>query len=199
MRPARTVMFAALCVVLSASPAAGAERLDRSAIVVEIADASIADMLKVDELRSLAAIGGSALMNGRTGVEEALAKVRVNVRVNVVRDRRAVCWSRGGDLGISADEAADLVVECLAELDTPTLVLVVSRSPSLTTAREGDKLGSVVAAWVDPNEVVDAEGRLVVPDEEPRALTSDSTRRAGVVADVDPAATVAEWLDLPYD
>ena len=29
--------------------------------------------------------------------------------------------------------------------------------------------------------------------------SSDSTRRAGVVADVDPAATVAEWLDLPYE
>ena len=34
---------------------------------------------------------------------------------------------------------------------------------------------------------------------EPHALTSDSTRRAGVVADVDPAATVADWLGLPYD
>jgi hypothetical protein len=34
---------------------------------------------------------------------------------------------------------------------------------------------------------------------EPNALTSDSTRRAGVVADVDPAATVADALGLPAD
>jgi hypothetical protein len=50
----------------------------------------------------------------------------------------------------------------------------------------------VIAAWGDPDELLRADG-------EPRALTSDSTRRAGVVATVDPAATVAEWLDLPYD
>jgi hypothetical protein len=50
----------------------------------------------------------------------------------------------------------------------------------------------VIAAWGDPDELLGASG-------EPHALTSDSTRRAGVVADVDPAATVAEWLDLPYD
>ena len=50
----------------------------------------------------------------------------------------------------------------------------------------------MIAAWGDPDELLEATG-------EPRALTSDSTRRAGVVADVDPAATVADWLDLPHD
>jgi hypothetical protein len=50
----------------------------------------------------------------------------------------------------------------------------------------------VIAAWGDPNDLLSAQGP-------PRALTSDSTRRPGVVADVDPAATVAEWLGLPYE
>jgi hypothetical protein len=50
----------------------------------------------------------------------------------------------------------------------------------------------VIAAWGDPNQLLNAEGP-------PRALTSDSTRRPGVVADVDPAATVAEWLDFPSE
>jgi hypothetical protein len=44
----------------------------------------------------------------------------------------------------------------------------------------------------DPQLLLEASG-------EPHALTSDSTRRTGVVADVDPAATVAEWLGLPSD
>ena len=71
-------------------------------------------------------------------------------------------------------------------------ITVPSSSPSAADAADGDELGTVIAAWGDPNELFSAEGP-------PRALTSDSTRRSGVVADVDPAATVAEWLDLPYD
>ena len=74
----------------------------------------------------------------------------------------------------------------------PTLAMVVSASPSAASAADGDELGTVIAAWGDPDELLDAQG-------EPHALTSDSTRRAGVVADVDPAATVADWLGLPYD
>jgi hypothetical protein len=71
-------------------------------------------------------------------------------------------------------------------------MLIISVSPSAASAADGDELGAVIAAWGDPDELLDAQG-------EPHALTSDSTRRAGVVATVDPAATVAEWLDLPYD
>ena len=70
--------------------------------------------------------------------------------------------------------------------------MVVATSPSAASAADGDELGTVIAAWGDPDELLEAEG-------EPHALTSDSTRRAGVVADVDHAATVAEWLGLPYD
>ena len=72
------------------------------------------------------------------------------------------------------------------------LILVISASPSGASAADGDELGTVIAAWGDPNELLNADGP-------PRALTSDSTRRPGVVADVDPAATVAEWLDLPSE
>ncbi len=74
----------------------------------------------------------------------------------------------------------------------PTLLMVISTSPSAASAADGDELGTVIAAWGDPEQLLEAQG-------EPRTLTSDSTRRAGVVADVDPAATVAEWLDLPYE
>jgi hypothetical protein len=71
-------------------------------------------------------------------------------------------------------------------------MITIATSPSAASAADGDELGTVIAAWGDPNELLNAEGP-------PRALTSDSTRRPGVVADVDPAATVAEWLDLPTE
>ncbi len=99
--------------------------------------------------------------------------------------------NHGVDLGrASPEEAAAVIEDFLNRHPQPTLAMVVSVSPS--AASPGDELGSVIAAWGDPDELLSATG-------EPHALTSDSTRRAGVVADVDPAATVADWLGLPYD
>ncbi|HEX6264392.1 MAG TPA: hypothetical protein VF036_03825 [Actinomycetota bacterium] len=136
-------------------------------------------------------------MNGRTGSEDAMADVLEDENGEPISPP-GLYNARVGDLGIGPS-VDGLVAEGLAVADGPTLVVIVSRSPLITGRNEGDELGAVVAAWVDPDEMFDAAGQLIVTDEEPKALTSDSTRRAGVVADVDPAATVAEWLDLPYD
>ena len=86
----------------------------------------------------------------------------------------------------------ELLDEVTLAMTTPSLVMIVAVSPSAASAADGDDLGTVIAAWGDPDELLEAKG-------EPHALMSDSTRRAGVVADVDPAATVAGWLDLPYE
>ena len=169
----------------------------RSAIFIETADASLRDLLNVSEIRTLAALGGSALMNGRTGSEDAIADVLEDENGEPI-SLPGLYDARVGDLGIGP-HVAELVVEGLSVADGPTLVLIVSRSPLITGRNEGDELGAVVAAWVDPDEMLDAAGRLIVADEQPKALTSDSSRRAGVVADVDPAATLADWLGLPYD
>jgi hypothetical protein len=92
----------------------------------------------------------------------------------------------------SPSDAVAVLEDFLSRHPQPTLAMVVATSPSAASAADGDELGTVIAAWGDPNELLNAEGP-------PRALTSDSTRRPGVVADVDPAATVAEWLDLPSE
>ena len=90
------------------------------------------------------------------------------------------------------DEAVRFLTDAIPRTSGALLVIVISRAPSPASAADGDELGSVIAAWGDPNELLEAQG-------EPHALTSDSTRRPGVVADVDPAATIAEWLGLPHD
>ena len=125
-------------------------------------------------------------MNGRTDVRNAFTDVFFSPRA-VGRFPFPYV-----DIG-SADpsDAVSVVTEQLAGLAEPALVIVISRSPSAASAADGDELGTVIAAWGDPDELLEAQG-------EPHSLTSDSTRRAGVVADVDPAATVAEWLGLPY-
>jgi hypothetical protein len=157
-------------------------------MVVIIDGASLPDLLAVPDLRALASSGGAALMNGRTGLRTSLSPILDMKDISPLP-----LTNHGVDLGkASPSEAAQVLRDFLEERSQPTLAMVVSTSPSSASVVDGDELGTVIAAWGDPAELLEATGK-------PHALTSDSTRRAGVVADVDPAATVAEWLDLPYD
>jgi hypothetical protein len=169
-----------------AAPAIGQDA-EREAIVVVMDGASLPDLLADPVLRSFAAKGGAALMNGRSDVRDAFTDTFFPQRAV---GRFPFPYT---DIGTaSAADAVSLVTEDLGGVAAPTLVIVVSTSPSAASAADGDEQGTVIAAWGDPNELLNADGP-------PRALTSDSTRRPGVVADVDPAATVAEWLDLPSE
>jgi hypothetical protein len=140
-------------------------------------------LLQAPKVRSLAAAGGVALMNGRADARSELKSLATAegdpAQLSIV-DVRGV------------DGLTDLIDEVYLVLRPPMLVMIVAVSPSAASSADGDELGTVIAAWGDPDALLEASG-------EPRALTSDSTRRAGVVADVDPAATVAEWLGVPYD
>jgi hypothetical protein len=157
-------------------------------MVVIIDGASLPDLLAVPDLRALASRGGVALMNGRTGLRTSLLPI-----LDMKEITPLPLTNHGVDLGkASPSEAAHVLRDFLEERSQPTLAMVLSASPSAASAADGDELGTVIAAWGDPDELLQASG-------EPRALTSDSSRRAGVVADVDPAATLADWLGLPYD
>jgi hypothetical protein len=161
-------------------------QIDKATVQILLEGASLPELLAEPSLRSLAAAGGVALTNGRTGVRAAFSDIGRGPSPNP---------SSGNESWAEVDgpaEAAQVADEVLRSLDEPSLIMIVSTSPSASSIADGDELGTVIAAWGDPDELVSAEG-------EPRALTSDSTRRVGVVADVDPAATVAEWLGLQYD
>jgi hypothetical protein len=160
----------------------------RVAIVVIVDGVSLPQLLANAELRALAANGGAALMNGRTPLRASLIPALDFHDVSPLP-----LSNHGVDLRhASPEEAVAQVAGFLADHPQPTLAMVVSASPSAASAADGDELGAVIAARGDPDDLLEADG-------EPQALTSDSTRRAGVVATVDPAATVAAWLDLPYD
>ena len=141
------------------------------------------ELLQIPELRRLATRGGAALMNGRSDAQDEIRGL-----VEGAPDRAGVEIAHVRRL----DDLAGVLGK-IASIDrNPTLLMVVATSPSAASAADGDELGTVIAAWGDPADLLEATGQ-------PRALISDSTRRAGVVADVDPAATVAEWIGLPYD
>jgi hypothetical protein len=169
--------------VILAPTSATAQTNGQTALVVIVHGASMPELLEVPTARSLAVSGGVALMNGRADARRELKSLE-----DLQNDpaRLAIADVRG------VDGLATLLDEVSLTLRPPILLMIVAVSPSVASAADGDELGTVIAAWGDPDELRDAQG-------EPHALTSDSTRRPGVVADVDPAATVAEWLDLPYD
>ena len=70
--------------------------------------------------------------------------------------------------------------------------MIVSASPSAASAADGDELGTVIAAWGDPERAPRGRGRAARPHLRLHAAPRRRRRRR-------PAATVAEWLDLPYD
>ena len=177
-------MLAAATVVF-ATPAS-AQDATCHAIVVEVEGASLRDLLAITELRSMAAVGGAALMNGRADVIDEFIEVFPPETPSSFGLKPCRFASD------SPSAAVRLVTSELEHATDPVLAMVISAAPSAASAADGDELGTVIAAWGDPDELLTAEGPA-------RALTSDSSRRPGVVADVDPAATVAEWLDLPYD
>ena len=149
--------------------------------------ASLADLMDVDELHSMATNGGVALMNGRSDVRDAFSET-FNPPRAIMRFPFTYL-----DLGTSEPSDAARTLDGGARHGrAPVLTFVISASPSAASAADGDELGTVIMAKGDPATFLDPSG-------EPKALTSDSTRRTGVVADIDPAATVADWLDHPYD
>jgi hypothetical protein len=183
----RKALLAALMISLFAVHPAHAQSDGSDAVVIILDGASLPDLLAVDELRTIATNGGAALMNGRSDLRQTFPDTFFPARAV---GRLPFTYV---DMGAAQpSEAVRTVTDQLRIADAPVLLLIISVSPSAASAAEGDELGTVIAAWGDPTELLDAQG-------EPHSLTSDSTRRPGVVADVDPAATVAEWLDLPYD
>jgi hypothetical protein len=183
----RRALVGAAIVAFVAQPATTQAAESRDAVVVIVDGVSFPDLLSDPGLRSLASHGGAALMNGRADLRGTFPDTFFPPRAI---GRLPFTYV---DLATAPpSEAARVVANELRGVEDPTLAMVVSVSPSAASAADGDELGAVIAAWGDPDELLSARG-------EPRALTSDSTRRAGVVATVDPAATVAEWLVTPHD
>ena len=177
------VLAALFMSVILVPTSATTQTATHTAVIVIVHGASMPGLLDVPTVRSLAASGGVALMNGRADARRTLKSLE-----DLQDDpaQLAIADARG------VDALTTLLDGMYLTLRPPILLMIVAVSPSETSAADGDELGTVIAAWGDPEELLRARG-------EPHALTSDSTRRAGVVADVDPAATVAEWLDLPYE
>ncbi len=58
----------------------------------------------------------------------------------------------------SPSEAVAVLDDFLNRHPEPTFAMVVATSPSAASAADGDELGTVIAAWGDPAELLDERG-----------------------------------------
>ena len=103
-----------------------------------------------------------------------------------LRGRTAVAdgstTSQAGRFSLSA-----IALDAKRRLDSSAeraLVIVVAPDPSRAMDTEGDEVTPMVVAWR-------------IPGDQPRALTSDTTRQVGLLANVDVAPTVLRFLRQP--
>ena len=197
------VSFAGTWPLWSISPAAAqAGPGDREVLLATMDDAGLADLLATPGFLALAQEGGAALL------------VMTEAGATLQDFGGAVAPSSGGalpdglaqlDLGSMADEtgstspeklvaAAEQLASALdASTATSELVLVASASPDGAAEAMGDHLGALVMATGNPHELAAAirAGGTGAPL---RTLTSDSTRRDGVVAGPDVARTAIDFV-----
>jgi hypothetical protein len=100
----------------------------------------------------------------------------------------------GGNVRISPSRALGLAAARLDQLVSATggrrtMVVVVSPFPSNDMDRRGDEVTPILMAELPPRRVPGLLG--------PRALRSDTTRRTGLVSNVDVAPTALDFFGIP--
>lgn len=150
---------------------------------------SFEEMLGIPEVAALATNGGAALMTLQNGLptegEAGLAPGEQNVHLRWLDPTR-----EGGLEGV-----ASMIVEMVTSVDEGSvLVFVASTTPSPEMIVAKDELHPLVLARGTPSDLFAERG-------EEGSLTSDSTRRAGVVTDLDVIPTIADFhgVDPPAD
>jgi hypothetical protein len=150
---------------------------------------SFEEMLAVPEIASLATAGGAALMTLHGGLptqgEAGIAPGPQNVHFR---------WLDPVDEG-GLDGVATTIVETVASSTREAVqVFVASTTPSAEMLRDKDELHPLVIGSGSPTT-------LFAERSEGGSLTSGSTRRAGVVTDLDVVPSIAEFMgvDPPVD
>ncbi|HEV8648443.1 MAG TPA: hypothetical protein VG276_03345 [Actinomycetes bacterium] len=162
------------------------------AFVIRVPDVSFEELLSVPQVHALAASGGAALMSVQ-GARWTKAPVDCGGGLIPGKGATAFRWvcPSDGDLAAIGPRIRDIVSGTGAD---EVLVVVTSPSSSAGMRAENDELHPIVIATGSPTEVFRARGSA-------GSLTSDSTRRGGVVTDGDLIPTIADFLgvDPPAD
>jgi hypothetical protein len=150
------------------------------AFVFLVPAASFEDLLGVPEVRALAGVGGAALMSLQGGLPIREASLPRSCQV-------AWRWLDPRDFGGLSGVGMDIRREVLAATADEVTVFVASTTSSSAMLAAKDLVHPLVMG-------TGARALLFAPDGAPRTIASDTTRRTGVVTDLDVRPTIFEFL-----
>ncbi|HEY6677616.1 MAG TPA: hypothetical protein VI411_01810 [Actinomycetota bacterium] len=150
------------------------------AFVFLVPAASFEDLLGVSEVRALAGVGGAALMSLQGGLPIREASLPRSCQV-------AWRWLDPLDFGGLSGVGSEIRREVLATTADEAIVFVASTTSSPAMLAAKDLVHPLVMGTGAP-------AVLFAPDGAPRTLASDTTRRTGVVTDLDVRPTIFEFL-----
>jgi hypothetical protein len=150
------------------------------AFVFLVPAASFEDLLGVSEVRALAGVGGAALMSLQGGLPTREASLPRSCQV-------AWRWLDPLDFGGLSGVGSEIRREVLATTADEAIVFVASTTSSPAMLAAKDLVHPLVMGTGAPAVLFALDGA-------PRTLASDTTRRTGVVTDLDVRPTIFEFL-----
>jgi hypothetical protein len=150
------------------------------AFVFLVPAASFEDLLGVSEVRALAGMGGAALMSLQGGLPIREASLPRSCQV-------AWRWLDPLDFGGLSGVGKEIKREVLATTADEAIVFVASTTSSPAMLATKDLVHPLVMGTGAPALLFALHGA-------PRTLASDTTRRTGVVTDLDVRPTIFEFL-----
>lgn len=154
---------------------------DRTALILHVPDASLDELMSVPQAAALARAGGAGLMVPQMGRDDLVYGQGLPGRILGVTPYTVQLE----ELGTWIDRLVPI------QEAEAVLVVVAGTGPSSGTPRSGPVTGVVIA--------IGEPDHLLEESSEPGSLTSDSTRRAGVVSDLDIAPTALGFVGVEAD
>jgi hypothetical protein len=148
---------------------------DRAALVLQVPGASFEDLMGVRQVFDLARSGGAAILVPQL-------------------DRRELLFDRAAQspgvtvVDVPLSQVGAVLDRLVGQEDAARMLVVVAGVQPPTIGEDGDTVTGIVLASGDPASLLRARSA-------PGSLTSDSTRREGVVSDVDVSTSVLGFLD----
>ncbi|MBI3648209.1 MAG: hypothetical protein HY240_05630, partial [Actinobacteria bacterium] len=178
--------------LLMAPGARAAEPPDRTVVLFLIDRVSFENLLSIPPVRGLAAAGGAGLMSSRTPLRDLLTSADLS-GVRIV-DLGSIEGTSGEPSPDSLRRAKLGITAALRAGPGRELVIVATPSPSSAMERAKDDLTGVVVARGSAAALAAIAAAPPPNGSSLTTLTSDSTRRSGVVASVDVTATIEAFL-----
>ncbi|HEV8564367.1 MAG TPA: hypothetical protein VGR41_05600 [Actinomycetota bacterium] len=164
----------------------------RSAVLFLVDRISFEELLSIPQVRGLAGVGGVGLLSSRTPLGELLDGADLAALPLRVVDLGSIEGpNRPDDLRQAGESIASTLEQ---SLEGEQLAIVATPTPSSAMRSVKDELTGIIVARGPAADLAAATVRPPPDSEALTALTSDSTRRSGVVVSTDVLPTIERFL-----